>query len=382
MIFNNRLNNVPEYHFRKLETIKKDALKSGKKLIDLSVGDPDLPVEKQIIQALIEGLNLKNFNKYSPYEGIEELKKAVAKYYEEVFSVKLKSDEIIILIGSKEGINNIIPAVCDIGDYVIVPTPSYPVYETCCHLWGVNTYSVELLEENSYLPKLSSIPQEILNRSKMMVLNYPNNPTGAVAHSEFYREVIKFCSKKDIVLYNDGAYNEIIKENEAPLSILQFDEKKQCIEFGTFSKIYNMTGFRIGYAVGNSHIIKALLKVKSNVDSGQFIPIQYAAIEALKLSRDYVNKVRKTYDDRKRAAKNILKEHNLNFFDGKGTFYIWCKTPNKFTTEQFCEELLNKYDIVVTPGGAFGSVGKEYFRISLTQDIDEIINALSKLQIY
>lgn len=382
MILNNRLSNISEYHFQRLETIKKDIIKTGKKITDLSIGDPDLPVEKNIIQALIDGLKLKNFNKYPPYDGIEKLKKAISKYYEEIFSVKLELNEILILIGSKEGINNIIPAVCDFGDYVIIPTPSYPVYKTCCDLWGVKSWSLQLTEENSYLPKFEDIPKEILGKSKMMVLNYPNNPTGAVANSEFYKEIIRLCSKNNILLYNDGAYNEIIKEGEEPLSILQFDDKKKCIEFGTFSKIYNMTGFRIGYAVGNSSIIKSLLKVKSNVDSGQFIPIQYAASEALKLSRDYINKIRKVYDIRRNTAKKILKEHNIHFFDGDGTFYIWCRTPSKYSTEKFCEELLYKYCIVVTPGNAFGSIGKEYFRISLTEDTEKIETALNSLEVY
>lgn len=216
----------------------------------------------------------------------------------------------------------------------------------------------------------------------MLILNYPNNPTGAIANSDFYKDVIKYCAKNNIVLCNDGAYNEIIKEGEKTLSILQFDEKKQCIEFGTFSKIYNMTGFRIGYAVGNSNIIRSLLKIKSNVDSGQFIPIQYAAIEALKLNRTYVNKIRKIYDERRTAVKEILENHNIHFFDGEGTFYIWCKTPNKFTTEQFCEELLIKYGIIVTPGITFSEFSKEYFRISLTQDTGKIVNTLNKLEIF
>ncbi|MCM8710561.1 aminotransferase class I/II-fold pyridoxal phosphate-dependent enzyme [Clostridium sp. SYSU_GA19001] len=379
---NNRLKTISEYHFQKLDIIKKNMLNDGKKIIDLSIGDPDLPVENSIINALIEGLKIKDFNKYPPYEGIQQLKKGIIKYYEQVFSVKLEFEEVLILIGSKEGINNIVPAVCDIGDYAIIPKPAYPVYETSCHLWGVNAFEIPLLEKNLYLPEVKFIPKDILPKSKLFVLNYPNNPTGAVANSEFYKEIIEFCIKNDIVLYNDGAYNEIIKEGEAPLSLLQIDKKKQCIEFGTFSKIYNMTGFRIGYAVGNSQIIKALLKVKSNVDSGQFIPIQYAAIQALKLTRNYVDNIRKIFDERRQNAEQVLTEHNIDFFKSVGTFYIWCKTPAGYTTETFCEELLNNYGIIVTPGIAFGDLGKDYFRIALTKDKQEIVQAFSNLKVY
>jgi LL-diaminopimelate aminotransferase len=379
---NSRLNKLSEYHFHKLDAIRKEFVKSGRVLTDLSIGDPDLPVHSSIIGGLIKGLGVKDYNKYPPYDGIEELKLSIIKYYEEVYKVHLDTEEVLILIGSKEGINNIIPAVCGIGDYAAVPDLGYPVYKTCCHLWGVNTIEFELNSSNGYLPNLDSLSKEEAEKCKLMILNYPNNPTGAVGNKDFFEKIIKFCQDNDIVLCNDGAYNEIVAPDEAPLSILQFDDKRECIEFGTFSKTYNMTGFRIGYVVGNRQIVKALLKVKSNVDSGQFIPVQYAAIEALKLSREYVNGVRKVYEDRKVNTEKLLKEHNIEFFIGNGTFYIWCKTPAGYTTEQFCEELLNTYGIVVTPGIAFGAAGADYFRIALTKDTSEIVSAISKIKSY
>jgi LL-diaminopimelate aminotransferase len=379
---NSRLNKLSEYHFHKLDAIRKEFVKSGRILTDLSIGDPDLPVHSSIIGGLIKGLGIKDYNKYPPYDGIEELKLSIIKYYEEVFSVHLETDEVLILIGSKEGINNIIPAVCGIGDYAAVPDFGYPVYKTCCHLWGVNTMELKLSSSNDYLPDLSDLSKNEADKLKLMILNYPNNPTGAVGNKVFFEEIIKYCYENNIVLCNDGAYNEIIAPGETPVSILQFDEKRQCIEFGTFSKTYNMTGFRIGYVVGNRQIVKALLKVKSNVDSGQFIPVQYAAIEALKLSRDYVNGVRQIYNDRRTNTEMILREHNIEFFEGAGTFYIWCKTPEGYNTEQFCEELLNVYGIVVTPGVAFGPAGADHFRIALTKDTNEIVNAIGKIKIY
>ena len=380
MKINNRLNKISGYYFQKLDEIKSKFIESGINLVDLSIGDPDLPVEANIIKALKDGINLKGFNKYPPYEGIKELKYQIIKYYEEVYSVHLKFDEVIILIGSKEGINNIIPAICDIGDYAIIPQPAYPVYETCCELWGVRPYKISLIEKNSYLPCFENIPQDVINKCKLMALNYPNNPTGATATEKFYKEAIEFCNKNDIVLYNDGAYNEIIQENKNPISILSFDYKKQCIEFGTFSKTFSMTGFRIGYAVGNSKVINALLKVKSNVDSGQFLPIQYAACEALNLKRDFIMSVRKIYDERRIAAEKKLMECGISFYKPEGTFYIWCKVPKNFTTDEYCMGLLSKYGIIVTPGYNFGSMYNGHFRIALTKDVDIITNALDKIK--
>lgn len=381
MKFNNRTNNISEYHFKNLDIIKKHYIASGINITDLSIGDPDLPVNKNIINGLLNGLTMESYNKYPPYEGINELKKEIIKYYEEVYSVKLSAEQIIILIGSKEGINNLIPAVCEIGSFAIIPKPSYPVYDICCKLWGVNTYKLTLKEENLYLPKISDFTDEMLKNSSLLILNYPNNPTGAIANSDFYKEIINLCNKNDIVLCNDAAYNEILCDYRSPLSLLQFSNNDNCIEIGSFSKSYNMTGFRIGYAVGSPNIIKALSKIKTNVDSGQFKPIQYAALEAIKLKRNYINDIRTIYIDRRNEAEKLLKERNIKFFHGKGTFYIWCETPNNLSTEQFCEKLLKEYGIIVTPGMVFGEEGNEYFRIALTQEKEEIVKALYKINL-
>jgi len=379
---NNRINKVEEYHFKRIEELKNNLLKEKKEVIDLSIGDPDLKVNTKITKELVKALRAEGFNKYPPYEGLDTLKHQIIKYYEEIYSVSLKSDEVVILIGSKEGLSGIIPAVCDIGDNVITPMLGYPVYETCSKLWGCTNYNIKLTEENSYLPNLSVIPKSILEKSKLFFINYPNNPTGAIANEDFYKEIISFCDKWNIILCNDGAYNEIINPFETPISLLQFDKKKNCVEFGTFSKIYNMTGFRLGYAVGNKAVISAISKIKSNLDSGQFIPIQKAGIEALKLDRDYVNSIRLIYQGRKTAAENILKQKNIDFFSKGRTFYLWCKTPQKFTTDEFCEQLINNYGIVVTPGYCFGESGKEYFRIALTKSEEVINKCLIKLDIY
>lgn len=379
---NNRIDNIDEYHFQKLDELKASLRKNNAEILDLSIGDPDIPTHEKILSALVEGFNYKDFYKYPPYDGIKLLKKSISDYYKEIYSVELEEDEIIVLIGSKEGIFNLIPAVCDFNDYAIIPQPAYPVYETSCLLWGVNSYKIALKEEDNYLYNLSNIPDEIANKSKLLIMNYPNNPTGAAANADFYRDMVKYCIDKNIILCNDGAYNEIIEPNKMPISLLQYDkEKKQSIEFGTFSKIYSMTGFRIGYAVGNSQIIKNILKIKSNSDSGQFIPIQLAAVEALKLDRQFVNSIRNIFWERICSIKEILKSKNISFYDGKGTFYIWCKVPDKYSCDEFCEKLINDYHIIVTPGNSFGNHYSNYFRISATEKKYNIIKFLSRVNI-
>lgn len=380
MKINNRLNEIQEYHFKKIEDIKENLIKNGKDILDLSIGDPDLPVNDEIVNELISATNKKQFNMYPPYEGIKELKAAIIKYYREIFGVNLELDEVLVLIGSKEGINNIIPAVCNIGDYVIVPNPCYQVYVTSPKLWGAIPYKIPILDKNKYLPILTNIPESIVKRSKLFIINYPNNPTGAEGNAEFYKEIVSFCNKRDIILVNDSAYTEIVNSGKRPVSLLQYDKQKTSIEIGTFSKTFNMTGFRIGYAVGNSKVIKALLKIKSNVDSGQFMPIQYAAAKALSLDRNIIEKNKKIYDERRNCVKNILKSKNIKFYDSEAAFYIWCNVPKNYTTTEFCEKLINDYGIIVTPGSSFGDVSNTYFRISLTRDIRLIEKYLCKIE--
>ncbi len=382
MKINNRLNGIGEYHFKNLDYIREKRISMGKKVVDLSIGDPNLLVDENIKEGLIEGMNKKGFNKYPPYDGLEQLKLQIIKYYKDKFSVQLEEEEIVILIGSKEGISNVIPSVCDVGDTVLVPEPGYPVYYIASKLWGCFPCTVPLKEENNYLIDLDNIPENTVTKAKLMFINYPNNPTGANATEEFFERVVKFAKKNNIIVCNDAAYCEIIEQDIKPISILQFDKEKTVVEFGSFSKLYNMTGFRVGYAVGNKEVIKNLIKVKSNLDSGQFMPIQYAAINALKLGDEYNKQLKEEYSKRRVLVKKILKEKNIKFFDSYSTFYIWCKTPKGYTTYEFCLELLNKYGIIVTPGDIFGTLGYDYFRIALTQPYNIIENSLSSLDKY
>lgn len=382
MKINNRLDSIGVYHFKTIDGIKEKRRKEGKKIIDLSIGDPDLAVEPSILNALIQGFDEVGFNKYPPYDGINFLKNQVIDYYKNRFGVHLELEEVAILIGSKEGISNVIPAVCDIKDAVIVPEPGYPVYSSASKLWGCIPYTVPIKESNNYLVDFTEIPKEVCRKAKLMFINYPNNPTGAKGNGEFFSEVVKFCEESNIVLCNDAAYSEIISPEESPLSILQFDKNKHSVEFGTLSKLYNMTGFRIGYAVGNKEVISALVKVKSNLDSGQFIPIQKAAVTALNLDKTYGDEIRKIYFKRRTVAEKVLKEKNIQFFTTESTFYIWCKTPKGYTTHEFCSEILDRYGLVVTPGSCFGTLGYDYFRIALTCSWQIIEEGLASLPRY
>ncbi|AAK79681.1 LL-diaminopimelate aminotransferase [Clostridium acetobutylicum] len=377
---NNRLKSIDEYHFKKIEDKKRELIKKGKQIIDLGIGDPDLEVSNRVQNEIIKSLGIKDFNKYPPYSGIEKLKSRVIKYYRDIFQVNLDLDEIIITIGSKEGISSIIPSICDIGDYVIVPNPGYQVYTAASYLWGAVPYKIPLTDKNDYLPNLNVIPQNIALKSKLFFINYPNNPTGAEANKDFFKDIVEFCKKRNIVLVNDSAYNEIIKKESTPISLLQSDEDKKMIEIGSFSKTYNMTGFRVGYVVGNKGVIKALLKVKSNIDSGQFMPVQYAAAEAINLDRNEIKKSREIYDKRRSTAKKILSKKGIKYFDASAAFYIWCSVPKGYSTDEFCDKLLSEYGVVVTPGYCFGNLGYGFFRIALTTKIENIETALSKFE--
>lgn len=379
MKVNNRLSDIGEYHFKKIEDKKKELLLKGEKLYDFGIGEPDILPRKEITDSLIESLNKENFNKYPPYEGIDELKYAIIDFYKKVYGVALNISEVKILIGSKEGISNVFPAVCDIGDLAIVPSIGYPVYSVAPKLWGVETYKMPLEESRGYLPVLDNIPRFIRERAKLLMVNYPNNPTGAIADIDFYEELHNFSKMYDIVVCNDNAYGEILNKNVKPLSILAFG-KENTLEFGSFSKTFSMTGFRLGYVVGDSNVLKYMMKIKTNVDSGQFLPIQYAGIEALNIFESLdINDV---YSERRRTAEVILTEKKLMFFKGEGTFYLWVKVPKKYKTNEFVEELLDKYGIIVTPGNVFGTNGEGFFRIALTKEIDEIINAFSRIKEY
>lgn len=379
-----RTEKLPMYIFSRFESIKKELMKKGIEIIDLSIGDPEMDTPDYIIDGMIEALKeVKNYG-YPPYRGTDGFKKAVADYYYKNFGVELDyENEVAALIGSKEGIAHLILGMADEGDYVLVPDPGYPVYNSSSIISGCNVYKMNLYEGNAYLPDIDIIEKSIIDRSKILLVNYPNNPTGAVANKEFYKKLIEFGKKNNIVIANDGAYMDICSHGIEPLSLLQIDGAKDIgVEFGSLSKSYNMTGWRLGFVVGNKEVINQLMIVKTNFDSGQFSAIQRAGEVALEKGKDTIEKLIKIYDERREIITNALRSIDIKVYDSKGTFYVWFKNPEGYSSEELANKILEEIGVMITPGNAFGYHGEGYCRISLTtnnDDLTEVARRLSNL---
>lgn len=376
-----RIESIPPYLFSDLDKLRCKLINTGCDLIDLSIGDPDLPTPQFIIDALKYAADDAVNYRYPPYEGTSEFKNAVAQYYKRRFNVELDpNSEVIALIGSKEGIAHLTIALVDNGDTAIVPEPSYPIYTSSVNLAGGKPFFVKLSEDKGFLPDLFSIDKRTLEFTKLIFVNYPNNPTGAVCSLEYYKLLADFALFHDIIIVNDAAYNEIIFKGK-PVSIMQVDEAKKCaIEFGSLSKSYNMAGWRIGYAVGNRDILRKLAAVKSNIDSGQFGAIQYAAAQALNNGDRFISYLRDVYKSRRDETTKALSSAGIDYFIPDGSFYIWCKTPDHISSSEFAYKLADKSGVLVTPGYAFGKSCGGYFRLSLTNDMDKINKAVERIE--
>lgn len=377
-----RLDSIPPYIFADLDRLREEMTKKGLQIIDISIGDPDLPTPGFIVDALREGLkDTKNY-RYPPYEGTYEFRKAVADYYKRRFNVEIDpEDEVIALIGSKEGITHLTLAAIDRDDVALVPEIGYPIYKTSVYMAGGLPYFIPLSEKNMYLPELDKIPDEVAKKAGIMFINYPNNPTGAVCNSAVYKKVVQFALENDIIICNDAAYNELVFDNIKPLSILNTaDAKKVSVEIGTLSKSYNMTGWRIGYAVGNKEILKKIMIVKSNTDSGQFGAIQHAASSALYNGDLYIDYIREIYENRRNNALDKLKEIGVDAFYPQGSFYIWFKVPEGYSSCEYAMKLVRERGVIVTPGSAFGVSGEGCCRIALTVDISVFDKAIEKMR--
>ncbi len=377
-----RISTLPPYLFAKLDQMKDEIKRKGIDIIDLGVGDPDMPTPKHIIEKIQKEVENPVHHKYPSYIGMLKFRESVANFYRNRFNVNLNPEnEIITLIGSKEGIAHFPLAFINPGDYAIVPEPGYPVYAIATKFAGGIVYYVPLLEKNNFLPDLDSIPEEIAKKTKIFFLNYPNNPTGAVATKDFFEKVIEFAYKYNIIIAHDAAYTEIYLDDDKPLSFLEIDGAKEVgIEFHSLSKTYNMTGWRIGWACGNEKIVAGLGKVKTNIDSGVFQAIQEAGITALDSSQECVEEMRKIYRKRRDVIVNGLKDIGLEVNSPKATFYVWVKVPEGFTSQSFCELLLEKAGIVTTPGNGFGPSGEGYIRIALTVNEDRLKEAVDRIK--
>ncbi len=377
-----RIKILPPYLFAQIDQKKREKLQQGVDLIDLGVGDPDIPTPQPIVEAMKRAVEKPEHHRYPSYEGMFSFRKAVADWYKRRFGVDLDPHtEIVTLIGSKEGIAHFPLAFVNPGDVVLCPDPAYPVYKIGTIFAGGEPYILPLKEENGFLPDFKSVPKDILKRAKIIWVNYPNNPTSAVAEESFYKELIDWARENNIIVASDLAYSEIYFGNKRPMSILQIEGAKEvAIEFHSLSKTFNMTGWRLGMAVGNKDLIAGLGKVKTNVDSGQFQAIQEAGITALSLPEEEVQKIRDIYRERRNAMIKALEDVGLEVYKSDATFYLWVKVPKGYTSAEFVSLLLDKCGIVCTPGNGFGQYGEGYFRISLTVPTARLLEAVERIK--
>jgi len=377
-----RIETIPPYLFAEIDKKKEEAIKRGVDIINLGIGDPDQPTPNNIIKKLIESVKDPKTHNYPPYRGTAEFRQAVTLWYKNRFGVNLDPDkEVMALIGSKEGIAHIFLAFIDPGDFSLIPDPGYPVYKTGTLFANGFPYIMPLLEENDFLPDLEEIDEEIAQRAKLMFINYPNNPTSAVANKDFFEKVVKFAKKYDILVCHDFAYSEMTFDNYKANSFLEVDGAKEVgIEFHSLSKTYNMTGWRLGFAVGNQEAISALSIIKTNIDSGVFKAIQQAGIEALTGPQDNIEKMNNIYTSRRNVVINGLNKLGWNLKPTKATFYLWIPTLNNMSSMEFSDLLLEKTGIIVTPGIGYGEYGEGYVRIALTVEEKRLEEAIDRIK--
>ena len=376
-----RLKQLPPYLFAELDRKKAEARARGVDVIDLGVGDPDLPTPDNIINKLTEAARDPRYHRYPSYTGMNEFRKAVSRWYKKRADVVLEPiAEVVSLIGSKEGIAHIPLAFVNPGDVVLVPSPAYPVYAIATTFAGGIPYEMPLLKKNDFLPDLGLIPADILNKARMMFLNYPNNPTAAPASRDFFRTVVDFAARHNIMVCHDFAYSEMTFDGYVPPSFLEIPGAMDVgIEFHSLSKTYNMTGWRIGWAAGNARIIGGLGRIKSNIDSGIFEAIQIAGIEALEGDQQCLADMRAIYTERRDVLIGGLQQLGIHVDPPKATFYIWFEAPPGYTSASFAALLLEKSGIVATPGNGFGAPGEGYVRMALTVSKERIAEAVERM---
>ena len=377
-----RVKNLPPYLFATIDKMKQDALLRGVDVIDLSIGDPDIPTPKHIVDAMKKAVERAEHHRYPSYDGMLSYREAVSDWYKVRFNVDLDpKTEVLSLIGSKEGIGHIPLAFVNPGDVVLVPSPGYPVYPVGTLFAGGESYLMPLKEENGFLPDLKAIPQDILKRARLMYLNYPNNPTAATAPLDFFKEAIELAGKNNIIICHDAAYSEIYYDGQKPASFLEVDGAKDVgIEFHSLSKTYNMTGWRIGFAVGHRDVIAGLGKIKSNLDSGVFQAVQEASITALKTGDDVLSGIRAVYQERRDVLYEGLSGLGMHMDKPKATFYLWAKVPDGFDSTTFVAHLLEKTGVLGTPGVGFGASGEGYIRFAITRSVDRIKEAVERIK--
>lgn len=377
-----RLKQLPPYLFMEVDRRKRELLAKGKDVIDLGVGDPDLPTPSFVIEALAQAAKNPANHRYALDAGMPELRQAFSQWFAGRFGKKLDpQEEVLPLIGSKEGIAHLPLALLNPGDVALIPDPCYPVYKSSTLFAGGKPHLMPLLESQDFLPDYESLEPEVLEKAKLLFLNYPNNPTAACATREFFEETVRLAHEHGILIAQDAAYSEITYDGYTAPSILEIEGAEDvAVEFHSLSKTYNMTGWRVGFAVGNREIIRLLAKVKSNIDSGIFQAVQLAAKSALERGRSVYQSIVEIYRHRRDRVVEKLNRLGWKVTAPKGTFYLWIPVPPGYTSQELAMKLLQEAFLIVTPGNGFGANGEGYFRISLTVPEARLEEAVRRIE--
>jgi LL-diaminopimelate aminotransferase len=376
-----RLGRLPPYLFVEVNRRIAELEAKGKDIVNFGIGDPDLPTPPHIIERLCQAAREPANHRYPDTGGLPELRQSIAGWYEQRFGVTLNAaTEVLPLIGSKEGIGHIALCFVEPGDVTLVPDPGYPPFSLGTILAGGEPYFVPLKEETGFLPDFEAIPDEVADKAKLMWLNYPNNPTGAVAGLDFFDRAVRFAQQHDLAVCHDAPYTEVAFDGYKAPSFMQIPgAKKTGVEFHSLSKTYDMTGWRIGMAVGNADMVNALFRVKSNLDSGAPQAIQYAAIEALRGPQEHIAEHNAVLQRRRDRLLQVLDDIGLKARTPRATFYIWARVPQGYTSLDFTNKLLDEVGIAVTPGPGYGREGEGYIRFSLTLSDDRLEEGARRL---
>lgn len=379
----NRLAQLPPYLFVEIDRKKREALARGVDIINLGVGDPDIPTPEHIVQALARAASKPVNHRYPESEGLPAFREAACAWYRRRFGVSLDPEhECINLIGAKEGLGHLPLAFVEPDDIVLVPDPAYPVYQSATIFAGGRPHFMPLLRENGFLPDLEAIPEDVARKARLMYLNYPNNPTGAVATRQFYERVVEFALKYNVIVAQDNTYSEIAFDGYRPISFLEVPGAKEIgVEFHSLSKTFNMTGWRCGFVVGRAEIVDALRRVKSNLDSGAFQAVQEAAVEALTNNPEEVAaRNSRIYQERRDVLVEALRTLGIAVDVPKASFYVWPRVPEGHTSASFVGLLIDKAGIVCTPGSGFGRHGEGFVRFALTADRARLLEAVERMK--
>jgi len=377
-----RLGRIPPYLFAEIDRKVQEKKRAGVDVISLGIGDPDLPTPGRIVSVLQETAADPANHRYPSYFGLGELRESIARWYSERSGVELDPNtEILPTLGSKDGISHVPLALVDPGDVVLAPDPGYTVYVTGAIMAGADPYAMPLTESNQWLPDIEAIPADVARRARLMWLNYPNNPTAATAGREFLERAVDFCRRHDIVLCHDAPYSEIAFDGYRPLTLFEIPGAKEVgLEFHSLSKTYNMTGWRIGWVCGRADLVNLIGQLKTNIDSGIFQAVQWAAIEALNGGEEETSAACKVYARRHRLVADTLNSIGWSIKPPRATFYVWAPVPKGYDSIGFASHVLDEVGVNITPGVGFGAHGEGYFRLSVTAPDARLEQAMARMR--